>query len=297
MERKAKHVIFLGAGASATSGYPVADQLRKEWLASEQVLLAKATDQINFPNTVERDLRVQEATRAFRQWYEDHRGPMKLFRQGGFGTIDEFCYHARHTRPDDVRRLKAVLRFALGVHSPEAHFHKSDYYSFVQKLFLTEKLSSLRDDVAVLSFNYDPYLEWLLERAIRVRLAEIDGDRGGHISTIGTVTSGFFGGKTGLHGLKERDGFSVLKLRGSIAWPAEHDAGVANLYPSIGFNDIFHDRPDIRAIRLSAERGHSPTPIIFPWELFEENDEVIPETKFSVKEDSQMRLHGQLTGC
>jgi hypothetical protein len=41
------------------------------------------------------------------------------------------------------------------VFNPEEHFEQSEYYSFIQALFKDDQ-TSLRDDIVVLTYNYDP---------------------------------------------------------------------------------------------------------------------------------------------
>lgn len=294
MKRKPKHVIFLGAGASATSRYPVADQLRKDWLSSKQALLSKVLEQVpQYPNTLKRENESGEIERMFNEWYESSAASLALFRKGGFGTIDEFCYHARHSKHDEVQKLKNVLRFALGIHDPEVHFNLSDYYTLLQKLFLTESLSTLRDDIVILSFNYDPYLEWLLIRALEVRMAQLDGKRKEFHIAASKVTSGFYGGKGGLHTLIEDDGFCVLKLHGIIAWPGESgDEQPKKHNPFVSFNDIFTGNVAVRTERLSGLAGDTVTPIVFPWEVIDGNGRFVTDSNFSVKESGNFELHG-----
>src|SRR4051812_27808149 len=118
MKRKPKHVIILGAGASATSGYPIADGLKKQWLQSHDVLAQAAMQYI--PGKLTQGMEVQ-LKEKIRRWSSQFLQPLILFRNGGFGTIDEFCLHLGKVRESEVLRLKSVLRLALGIHDPERH--------------------------------------------------------------------------------------------------------------------------------------------------------------------------------
>jgi hypothetical protein len=152
-----KHVIFLGAGASVTSGYPLAEKLRKEWLISKIDLRKKIFKMLHdFGGSTAGQ--VHAAQVHFDAWIEPIAASLQLFREGGFGTIDEFCYLIRHARDVDVQRMKSLLRLIFGLHSPEQNYTNSDYYGFIQRLFNPKGLSSLKSDVAVFSYNYDPYL-------------------------------------------------------------------------------------------------------------------------------------------
>src|SRR5206468_12339394 len=93
---------------------------------------------------------------------------IELFRHGGFATIDEFSKLAGANYPKEIQELKKLLRFVLAIHNPEDDFTRSDYYSFIQKLFRSD-LFRLRDDVAILTFNYEPYLPYLLSKAYHIR--------------------------------------------------------------------------------------------------------------------------------
>ncbi len=164
----AKHIIILGAGASYTSGYPLADKLRiilssdsefKRYTADKYPALAQKLWQ-NFTHCAK---------------------AVRLFREGGFGSIDEFCFLAGSRFQKDVQYLNVLVAFVFALHNPESLYQKpgsrekadkvnafehSDYYPFVQKLF-DEEFHQLRKDVAILTYNYDPYLEFVLSKAYK----------------------------------------------------------------------------------------------------------------------------------
>src|ERR1017187_4762929 len=108
-------------------------------------------------------------------------------------------------------QLKRVLRLALSVHNPEDHYEKSDYYGLVQRLFRAN-LVDLREDVVVLSFNYDAYLEFLVQRAVRVREQVTKGKSQ---TALDLLTSGF--SNRNIQEIENTDGFCLLKLHGAVA--------------------------------------------------------------------------------
>jgi len=284
----AKHVIFLGAGASHTSGYPMAEKLRKEWLISHEHLREKVLELLRERrgkvSPSEADM-VPIYQNMFDGWMQPRARALQLFREGGFGTIDEFCYHLRKTKADDVSRLKGLLRFVFGLHNPEKDFTQSDYYGFIQRLFDPEDLSSFRDDVVVLSYNYDGYLEWLLRRAYHRRKAALTTNPIPDPKIDGAITSGFGGGRAGLNELVKGDRFCMLKLHGMAAWPnpALNEAH-GRLSSHCSFDEFFH--PDIfRRIQcLTGEIGNTETPIVFPWEIFDEHGDIIGSKKFPLRD-------------
>lgn len=117
-------------------------------------------------------LRLNSSIHSDSRSRQDHTflivGPAKWFSVG-FATVDEFSYLARDKFATEVQSLKRLLRFALALHDPEDEFQKSDYYLFIQKLF-HKGLFPLRQDVAILTFNYDPYLPYLLQGRLQLRV-------------------------------------------------------------------------------------------------------------------------------
>src|SRR5881396_3549869 len=150
--QRKKHVILLGAGASCTSGYPLADRLRL-LMSSEKDFKAELS-------RVLPDKAAFTSALAFDLLFRPNEQAIELFRHGGFATIDEFSKLAGAKYPKEVQELKKLLRFVLAIDNPEENFTRSDYYVFIQKLFRSD-LFSLRDDVTTLTFNDDPYLPYL----------------------------------------------------------------------------------------------------------------------------------------
>lgn len=266
-----KHVIFLGAGASKGSGYPLANDLRllisskKKW----EEALVQYEKKHDF---VERPL-----TKPGMAYWDKHQEALELFRNGGFATIDEFCKLAGNFDfQREINGLRCLLRAALGMFNPEENFEKSEYYSFVQSLFKNDLLS-LREDITVLTYNYDPYLEFLLFRALTERqrvvlrgksaaLDEEDIKKAGLMSKkYGAVTGGFYptDGHKWLNDDSSGPSFCVLKLHGSICYYADD---------ATSFQNLFLDDPARRSEKLFSHKSDQIIPpILFPWEMFGEN--------------------------
>src|ERR1700723_486671 len=223
--KNGKHVIFLGAGASHGSGYPLANGLRllissaKKW----EKALADYEDR--------HGLAGRPITNQGMAYWRQHEEALKLFRDGGFATIDEFCKLAGGFNfLQEINGLRRIVRAALGLFNPEENFEKSEYYNFVQTLF-KDDLTTLRDDIVVLSYNYDPYLEFLLLRALEIRQkvilritapAVVNDENTRKVAQMAwqyhSVTSGFYPqtGQLWLNDDKDKPAFCLLKLHGSI---------------------------------------------------------------------------------
>jgi hypothetical protein len=253
-----KHVIFLGAGASKESGYPLADGLRL--LISSHPKWTEALKSYDQKHGGGGHI-VHDGTTFWSSQFQ----ALDLFRKGGFATLDEFCKLAGGAFRNEVNGLRRLVRAALGLFNPEEHFEDSEYYGFVQSLF-EKDLVTLRRDITVLTYNYDPYLEFLLSRALETRWQVTD--RGTQPTTDKLVgrdeqrnaaTSGFFDATKRDWLEKTKAGFCVLKLHGSICYVAD---GVA------GFEILFNGRAPARAKAFFTDKAHTdPSPILFPWEI------------------------------
>ena len=207
-----------------------------------------------------------------------HGVALELFRKGGFATVDEFCKLAGPLYQSEINNLRSLLRVALGLFNPEENFEQSEYYGFIQSLF-RDDLSSLREDVIVLNYNYDPYLEFLLYRALANRFkvlrrlksavlnSEDEAQIKEHEKVIDSVTSGFgsLGNSSWLGDKDSKPSFCVLKLHGSI---------VSTVNLATDFNILFSDDEGSvvqRGEKLFGEGEHKYTPpILFPWEIMNE---------------------------
>ncbi len=268
-----KHVIFLGAGASVSSGYPLANGLRllmsskKHW---EEALLKYEED---------RKLPQGSILNKGIPFWNIHEEALKLFRTGGFATLDEFCKLADKTPSyqHKINGLRTFVRAALGIFNPEDNFEKSDYYPFMQALF-KEDLAKLREDITILTYNYDPYLEYLLHRALTIRryvcehggpAAIVDSDAMAahkqHEIQLNAVTSGFYSplDREWLSNDSPNQSFCVLQLHGTIC---EHGARGSEAKYGTLFEANEHDRA--KAL-FEADGAKFVPPIIFPWEILE----------------------------
>jgi hypothetical protein len=265
--KKGKHVIFLGAGASKQSGYPLANDLRllissrKKW---EEALAGYEDKQ---------KLVGRPITAIGMNYWDKHADALNLFRNGGFATIDEFCKLAGgFSFQKEIHDLRCLVRAALGLFNPEENFEKSEYYGFIQSLFKNDLLS-LREDLTVLTYNYDPYLEFLLHRAVEHRFQVVGRGKSFVVSSgdlaesseqnnvLRAVTSGFgsVGEQKWLGDENTKPSFCVLKLHGSIVHVANQAAD---------YEVLFSSDAKQRAEKLFREAtGSYMTPILFPWEI------------------------------
>lgn len=251
--RTRKHVIFLGAGASKGSGYPLANELRLR-ISSKEHFDKEVTDYENKHGL--KDRRVATEVQACLGRYS---GAIGLFRNGGFATLDEFCKLAGGFEfKNEINGLRSLVRGALGLFNPEESFHTSEYYGFVQSLF-KDDLMSLREDVSILTYNYDPYLEYLLYRALKHRRAV--ASKGIDVHSYNAATSGFFvpHNQEWLALDKQQPNFCVLQLHGSICY-AE---GVA----PVGYETLFEQSPLQRQYLFQHAGDITIPPIVFPWEV------------------------------
>jgi len=106
-----KHVIFLGAGASVSSGYPTAMDLR-ELMASEEALEKQVLTAIRGIPPGPQHI---GSAAQFNQWIDPMKRSLKLFRDGCFGTIDEYCSLVRNANAREVIQLKKILRLVFGL--------------------------------------------------------------------------------------------------------------------------------------------------------------------------------------
>ena len=113
-ETKQRHVIILGAGASVSSGYPMANGLRL--LMSSEASLRKELESRgkfnkDYTGKVINKMMGGEVAEA-----------VQLFRHGGFASVDEFSKLASPRYHRQVQGLKRLLRLALSLHDPEEFF-------------------------------------------------------------------------------------------------------------------------------------------------------------------------------
>src|SRR5687768_9825126 len=94
-----KHVIFLGAGASKSSGYPLANELRLRLSSWETFAEFIAS---NFPDNADGAAGKELA----RHFWGNNGQAISIFRHGGFASVDEFCQLAAGSK--DRSHIDAV---------------------------------------------------------------------------------------------------------------------------------------------------------------------------------------------
>jgi hypothetical protein len=269
MSKKLRHVIFLGAGASATSGYPIGQELRLRMASKER--FERELDKMISPTLSDPAGRIARAKCLNR--FDRFSESIELFRHGGFATVDEFSKLASEDHQEHAQAMKSLMRLALSLHNPEDQFHESDYYAFIQNLFQDEQLSELRPDVAVLSFNYDCYLDFLLLDAFRHRQMLLANPQKLDDWWCNKLTSGFFNSDAEGDWTKQTQSFSYFKLHGSIAYGND---------PHFGHDASFRLNNVKRLGHLGDDSlQRYPPPVVFPWELFDGNSgKLISEDEF-----------------
>lgn len=273
-EGKAKHVVFLGAGASKTSGYPLADELRL-LIASPESLRSRVKD-LSGPHFDGLDS-------LLAKWLDVLKQPIRLFREGGFSTVDEFVRLTESRFGAEGNYLRRLLSLCLAIHNPEQNFERSDYYPFIQRLFDANDLANLRSDVAVMTFNYDPYLEFLLHRAYTTRCEAAGRDPDDVVKDA--ILSGF--AFRNIQQLENSKNFCLLKLHGSTALPKR---GARGLHCPT-HDELFGMAPEVRfkAIlnREFMQLGYSP--VYFPWEIITPKGRFVRGDKFRFGNDIEQR--------
>lgn len=241
------HVIFLGAGASASSGYPIGNELRLQ-ISSESHLKAALKKSVQNEDIVSSCLNFYRQSKA-----------IEIFREGCFGTVDEFSKLASRSYQRNVEDMKKLMQLVFSIHNPEASFHESDYYPFIQRLFDNRSLATLKEEVTIMSYNYDCYLDFLLLRAYKQR-QKLAGDK----DDIGDffknkLTSGFY--KPNDSSWTEQTlNFNYFKLHGSIFFGGKEQHYVK-----------FHDEAKHRLQEFGQNgfKSMATPPVVFPWELFD----------------------------
>jgi hypothetical protein len=284
---KLKHVIFLGAGASQSSGYPIGQDLRL-LISSQTHLQEKLTKlfQREFP------------TNFLLDFFES----IKLFRYGGFATVDEFSKLASESYPEHVQKMKILVRLVLALDNPENNFQNSDYYPFIQRLFRKDEMIHFRNEISIISFNYDCYLDFLLRQAYshRTCLSKItDNVKNNPLVLKGPqedimdpwsakLSSGFYEQHCKKELAWRLDQFNYFKLHGSMSYGND---------PTSGYKVLFRPGNLERFGHLATDHFQKIVPpIVFPWELFTNEGEFIPEDEFIYvkgERDPQKQLDGR----
>jgi hypothetical protein len=261
-----RHVIFLGAGASKTSGYPLASELRLRLADDKQIQADLKMRYTDYPG----------AFQTIRKSFDDVKESVDLFRHGAFGSVDEFAKLASLKYSKHVQAMKRLTRLALSLHNPEEDFHKSDYYPFIQNLFDEGELQSLKSYITVISYNYDCYLEYLLLKS-HLRRNQLAGSGDLNVRLQSRLSSGFAkpNDAAGLSSLDDiaNQHFRHFKLHGSITYATEP------LH-----RQLFEDGLEERLKPFGTEQFENLTPpIVFPWELFDEKGNWVNPQQFPLK--------------
>ena len=282
-QNKGKHVIFLGAGASASSGYPMANRLTL--LMSDRKTL------------------IQEILRCSRDsgeewradWFHDSAVTRYLdsfnsatipLRNGAFATMDELSHlSVGGEHAANIRMLKKLMRYVFALYNPHIHeLAKTDYRPLIQAIL--GHSSRLREDISILSFNYDPYFEFSLRLAFMLRQRVNPNNPEDHARLRQAITSGFENpiDRTWL----DRDGFCHLKLHGVCVFPGDPTRSRKTLPVQPG-DDIplnAHDFFDFTTLtgKLAA-LAHPPfsqeePPVLLPWEIIHDSGRLLSREEF-----------------
>ena len=267
----AKHVIILGAGASSTSGYPMNNCLGTI-LSSHEGFEQYVRDQDADPQLKQK--LIMEFTKEEKWW--------RSFRDGRFDTVDEFSSEFRRKLGVVVQHLKWYTSWVFGLHNPQGNSgscerrdttgsESSDYLRFVKKLF-KEGAPCLREDIAVLTYNYDAHFEFLLSSAFRGRRSD------NHAQIPTAFVSGL--GDLDAPALLKAKGFCFLKLHGTSVLPVfVPPPGRRNR--AFTFDNFFVDRAQLGKLPDPVRVGRPETPpIFFPWELITKRGGFVTEDAF-----------------
>jgi hypothetical protein len=252
-----KHVIILGAGASMSSGYPLARGLRL-CMTSPQHLLVWLREHFAEEATFEH-------VRAIMDPFES---TLNLFRDGAYASVDEFGMLAKGKMQKEVQELKRLMCFVLGLVNPLSRYTDSTYYFLAHHLFKRDS-AQLRDDITFLTLNYDPHLELAVARARLVRHKASD-ESGNQYRIPAQILSGFFPGDD--HWF-ESDGLCILKLHGTIA--IEKRPETTGKILTLG--QIIHSIAIQRFYEIkSCTIDGGVVPVVFPWELIGDDGHIRP---------------------
>ncbi len=224
---------------------------------------------------------------AMKKWIEDHLGPevakvhkiqeifepfintIRTFRAGAYLSVDEFGQLANGGMQREVQELKRLMSYVLALVHLDHSYTSSAYYSLANALFKPDT-AELRDDISILTLNYDPHLEYIVNKAHveRRRVSSIIG----RLTSMSSILSGF---ASEMVPWEDETAFCILKLHGTI--------GIRT--PSIPcnkmltFDDLVRPFEPGRSVEiLSKTIKGGLTPVVFPWELMDENGSIRPES-------------------
>jgi hypothetical protein len=271
-----KHVIILGAGASKTSGYPLANDLTL--LMCDRKTFIKELDRIT-EEASEHD--VQRWRLEIETHYDSFRGAASMLRAGDFRTMDEMSKFILHGKSHShIQDLKALMRFVFALNNAELDsFATSDYRRFVQSLLTNE---GVRKDVSILSFNYDPFLEHRLHKAFATRQYGTNKVDQARMAESHAIFSGF-SCPSDLTWLAE-DGFCHLKLHGTATFSEVNHPELTSQNQLPVRTGHFYDieNPLLRLwFFTKAGTVLHPPPVLLPWEIIHEKEaRILNEQEF-----------------
>ena len=266
-----KHVIFLGAGASLSSGYPLADRLTV--LMCDPTTFQMELERVMLSEHSDRSQREVEREQVVAYFSELWKGGTDMLRAGDFRTMDEmsrFAFKGEHG--SKVRTLKKAMQLVISLFNADRfHYWASDYRKFVQSLFTDGRL---RDDVAVLSYNYDPYFEFRLYRAVH-RRSQLRQYAPGQNGILAKAIH------SGLSSPRDLDwfatsGFCHLKLHGAAVFPQTVDGDQKQLTAWTFYGD-----QSLRFCRLVPRLQSEDVPALLPWEILRDDGELLSKAEFT----------------
>jgi hypothetical protein len=232
---------------------------------------------------------------AITDYLDSFNAVTSVLRDGAFETMDELSrlsVGGEHSA--NIRILKKLMRFIFALYNPHLHaLAESDYRPLIQALL--GHSSQIREDISIVSFNYDPYLEFSLRLAFMNRQFVNPGDSADYIALRQAITSGFEN-PNDLSWL-EREGFCHLKLHGACVFPGDPTRPRKRL-PVQGGDDIPLNASDFFGFSTLhgklAALAHPPLsreepPVLLPWEIVHESGHLLSREEYltAVKGDWQ----------
>jgi hypothetical protein len=279
-----KHVIFLGAGASVSSGYPLANRLAL-LMSDRRTLIDEILHQSKFCGETWANGWFRDSTIA--HYLNQCMPATEALRDGAFASMDELSrLSAGGVKDSNIRMLKKLMRFVLAIYNPhQNHLSETDYRPFIQSLFGAS--SQIREDVSIISFNYDPYLEFSLRLAFTHRQQVNPQNPNEHADLRNAITSGFENPADTKW--LNRSGFCHLKLHGACVLPGAYNWRRKQLPVPTGdltppnAGDFFHFNTvqgKLATLVSSAFADHEP-PAILPWEIVHDAGRILTQAEFN----------------
>jgi hypothetical protein len=279
-----KHVIILGAGASASSGFPLGFELAERtsdatWIPNE---IAKAIRNLSeLRSEVQLDGAVSEGLGLIVNPYlKKLSKEFSLMRQCDFDSIDEFGRVARESEfKDSVQRIKLVLRIVLSlpIVSQGSAAQDGDYRRFVKMLF--DKDYRLKDDIKVLTFNYDPALEYLLTQRLTAR-AEVTKAYTPQELLIrrDAIFSGL--GSRDESSWRNKGMLQILKLHGAIVYPYSREQAGRRTQGEVTASELFES--PLESLMNLFKISEQP-PLLFPYEIVNREGSLVDRKEFTLQ--------------